>query len=238
MSIEEPARERRVTRPAAVVIGALAALLYANFLLDWVLRDFSGMSKIVSELEAPGQPNATLLRVTDVICAALVVSLLPWVRSALPAGRWRELAVWAMVVFAICATTAAVIAAPCGPGAVCDEPGQRLRTVLHDGNSIVSDTAFFASVAATWFSIRASGPGWLRGVAWWDFWLGGMLASLAFGYLDLLTDAPEPVVGFGQRVHILGISLWIATLGVFAGTRGLRASPPPEAPATEWGSAP
>ena len=213
-------------RILAIVVGVVAALLYANFLLDWVLRDFTGMGKVVSELEAPGEPHATLLRVTDVVSAVLVVPLLPWFRSGLPPGRWREVATWAMVVFAVGATVAAVVASPCGPGETCDAPGQRLQDYVHDGTSIVSDTALYVSVAATWFSTRATGPGWLRRVAWWDFWLGGVLASLVFGYLHATRD-PAWAVGVSQRVHILAISVWIATVGLLAGTSDRRGARPP-----------
>ena len=77
---------RRRTSIALITVSAVAAFLYANFIIDWVLRGFSGMGEIVSELEAPGEPNAVLLRVTDVVCAVLVVSLLPWVRGGLRSG--------------------------------------------------------------------------------------------------------------------------------------------------------
>jgi len=203
------------SRPVLVVIGVVAAFLYANFVIDWVLSDFTGMGKIVSELEAPGEPNAMLLRVTDVVCAALVVSLLPWVRRRLPPGGWRELAVWSVVVFALGASIAAFISSPCGPGEVCDSSSQKLQTSLHDGSSIVSDTALYVSVAAAWLSTRQTGPRWFRTIAWWNFWLGGVVASIVFEYFNVTMD-PEWAVGVSQRVHILGISIWIVTLGVFA----------------------
>lgn len=202
-------------RPALVVVGVVAALLYSNFILDWVLRDFSGMGQIVSELEAPGEPNATLLRITDVLCAVLVVSLLPWVRRRLPAGWWRELSVWTMVVFALGASIAAFVATPCGPGEICDRPSHQLRIEVHDGSSIVSDTALYVSVAAAWLATRRTGPLWFRRVAWWNFWLGGVLASIVFEYFNSTKD-PAWAVGASQRVHILGISIWIVTLGVYA----------------------
>lgn len=77
---------------ALLACGAVAALLYANFLLDWDSDGLVGTDDIVSQLEAEGQPHAMLLRTTDVVCAALVVALLPWVRAALRPGyskfRW------------------------------------------------------------------------------------------------------------------------------------------------------
>jgi hypothetical protein len=79
---------RPSTGSIALWVSLVAAFLYANFLIDWALRGFDGMGEIVSDLAAPGQPNATLLRITDVVCALLVVSLLPLVRAALPPSTW------------------------------------------------------------------------------------------------------------------------------------------------------
>ena len=224
MNAHESAGQRRDrARPALVVVGLVAAFLYSSFIIDWVLRGFSGMGEIVSELAAPGEPNATLLRICDVVCAVLVVSMLPWVRRRLPPGGWRELCVWAMVVFAVGATVAAVVATPCGPGAICDSPSQQLQAGVHDASSIVSDTAFYVSVAAAWLATRQTGPRWFRRIAWWDFWLGGVVASLVFEYFNVTQD-PEWAAGVVQRIHIVAISIWIATLGVYAG----RAESPPE----------
>ena len=147
---------------ALVTIGVVAAFLYSNFLIDWVLSDFTGMGQIVSYLEAPGEPNAMLLRVTDVVCAVLVVTLLPWVRAGLRPGVWRELVVWGTVVFALGAAIAAFVPAPCGPGVLCDGAGQQLQTNIHDGSSIASDTALYAGVAAAWFATRPTGPRWFH----------------------------------------------------------------------------
>ncbi|MET0840203.1 MAG: DUF998 domain-containing protein [Marmoricola sp.] len=216
------------SRPALIVVGVLAALLYANFIIDWVLRGFQGMGDIVSKLEAPGEPNAALLRVTDVICALLVVSLLPWARRRLPAGWWRELSTWSMVVFALGASLAAFVAAPCGPGEACDAPGEVLRVRIHDGSSITSDTAFYVSVAAAWFATRRTGPAWFSRFAWWNFWLGGVAASILFEYFNLNPDPPW-AVGFSQRLHILGISTWIVALSVFAAGSGAAPSESPGA---------
>jgi hypothetical protein len=203
-----------------LVTGALAALCYANFLLDWVLRGFAGMGEVVSELEAAGQPNAVLLRVTDVVCGVLVVSLLPWVRAGLPRGVWREVVVWGTVVFAIGAAVAAFVPTPCGPDVGCGAPGVQLR--VHDLSSIVSDAGLYVGVAAAWFSTRATGPAWFRRTAWWLFWVGGVVSSVAYQYVGA-TEASSAAVGIAQRVHIVGICAWIVALSIYAATVGLRA---------------
>ncbi|WP_028049564.1 DUF998 domain-containing protein [Cellulomonas sp. URHD0024] len=196
-----------------LLIGAAAALLYSNFLLDWVLRGFAGMGDLVSALEAPGERNATLLRVTDVVCAVLVVCLLPRVRRRLPSGGWREVFVVATVVFALGAALAAVVASPCGPGAVCE--GGARATLVHDTSSIVSDTALFVGAGAVWLATRRTGPVWFRRAAALVVVVGGIVASLVFGWFTRTGD-PAWAVGVSQRVHIVCMSAWLASLGLFA----------------------
>jgi len=213
VGVDKPRRPALLIAPA--VIGAIAALLYGNFLLDWVLRGFHGMGAVVSSLEAPGASNSDLLRVTDVICAGLVACLLPQVRARLPRGTWREIFVGATFVFAIGAALAAVVVTPCLPGVSCVGPGQRLATDAHDYLSVVSDTALYAGAAAVWFSTRTAGPVWFRRAAWWAFWLAGVVSTIVFGYFHQTAD-PTWAIGLSQRVHIVGISAWIFCLGLLA----------------------
>lgn len=220
------ARNRDPRALLLIGVGCVAALLYANFLLDWMLRGFTGMGEVVSELESPGQENAALLRVTDVVCAGLVVSLLPWVRAGLPRGAWREVVVWATVVFALGATVAAIIATPCGPDVACTAADVQLQLHVHDAASVVSDTGLYVGVVAAWFATRRTGPVWFRRAAWWLFWIGGVVSSIVFQYFDTTQD-PEWAVGVAQRVHIVGICAWIVALAAYAATVGLRARSQP-----------
>ena len=144
---------------ALLLAGSVAALLYANFVLDWVLRGFEGMDDVVSELEATGQPHAVLLRVTDVVCAVLVVALLPWVRAGLPRGPWREVVVWATVLFAIGASVAALVPTPCGPDAACTAASVQTQLRVHDLSSVASDTVLYVGVAAAWLATREDRTG-------------------------------------------------------------------------------
>jgi hypothetical protein len=217
-------RDRRAV--ALVVVGCVAALLYANFLLDWVLRGFTGMGEVVSELESPGQPNALLLRVTDVVCAVLVVALLPWVRAGLPRGPWREVVVWSTVAFAVGASVAAFVPTPCGPDDPCTAAGLQPQLAAHDWSSILSDTALYVGVAAAWIATRHTGPVWFRRTAWWLFWVGGVVSSVVFQYLES-TDETSWTVGVAQRVHITCICVWIVVLSGYAATVGLRARSQP-----------
>jgi len=222
-------RTGRSSNPRAVLlvtVGTIAAIFYSNFFIDWILRGFDGMTAVVSNLSAAGEPNAALLRVTDVTCAALVVFLVPWVRAGLPSGTWRNVCAGATIVFALGAALAAIVPPPCGPGVVCGTSHQQAQAHLHDAMSVVSDTALFVGVVAAWFASRRPGPAWFRRIAWWEFWLGGVVSSVAFAYFDLTQD-PAWAPGVSQRVHIVLISLWILTLAIFAASALPRPAQPP-----------
>ena len=202
-------------RPRIVLaVAGVAAFLYSNFILDWVLRGFEGMGEVVSELESPGEPNAALLRVTDCVCAVLVVLLTIWARAALPRGVWREVFAWSTVVFALGAVAAAVVTEPCGPGLVCDSAEQVRQSDIHGYASVVSDTALFVGVLATILATWRTGPTWFRRTAWWVLILGGLVTSLLFGWFHR-TEDPAWAIGLFQRLHIVSISIWIFTIGLF-----------------------
>lgn len=206
---------RHGLRALPLATGALAALLYCNFLLDWVLRGFAGMTTVVSALESPGQPNTDLLRVTDVICALLAVVLAFWVRAGLDRGPWREIFAWTTVVFSVGAVLAAIIAEPCGFGTVCTDPHQVMLRDLHGDASIVSDTALFAGAFAIGVLTWRRGPAWFRRAAWTVLLGGGLVSSLVFGYYHRTPD-PLWAVGISQRVHIAIMGAWLFALGLFA----------------------
>jgi len=206
---------RRAGPGVVLAVAAVAAFLYSNFILDWLLRGFEGMGEIVSELESPGEPNAMLLRVTDCVVAVLVVLLAFWARAVLPPGVWREVFFWCTVLFAIGAVVAAVVAEPCGPGVTCDAPAQVEQSAIHGYGSIVSDTALFVGVFAAILSTWRTGPVWFRRTAWWLLILGGIVSSALFGWFHRTND-PTWAVGVSQRIHILSISIWIFCLGLYA----------------------
>lgn len=219
VATDEPAA-RRLRAP--LWIAAAAAFLYSNFLLDWVLRGFHGMTEVVSTLASPGEPNATLLRVTDVICAVLVLALLPWLRRALPRGWWREVVVLGTALFALGAIAAAVVPEPCGTSAVCTASDDALDTAVHGFVSVVSDTALFVGAAAAWWGLRRTGPAWVRTTAAWAVVLGGGISTIVFVWFNGAADQAW-VAGISQRVHILTISAWIWCLGWLGSTPDARA---------------
>ncbi|WP_197522719.1 DUF998 domain-containing protein [Occultella aeris] len=201
-----------------VPVAVAAAFLYSNFLIDWVLRGFHGLDIVVSLLASPGQPNAAVLRVTDVVCAVLVLLLLPAFFAALPPGPTRKVVAWTMVAFALGVVAAVIVPAPCGPEHLCASTSDRLDEPIHDAASILSEVSLFVSAAATWFAMRSTGPNWFRRAAWGTFWVGGVALNLLFGWYLEVSDSPtaEGLAGYVQRLHILSVSAWILCIGIHA----------------------
>ncbi|WP_127481340.1 DUF998 domain-containing protein [Nocardioides pantholopis] len=212
--------------PAALGVGA--GTLYANFVVDWARRGSASLGHVVSELAAPGEPQAWIYRAGEVGCAALVLPLLPTARAGLPAGLGREVVAVATAVFAAGAAAAAVVPTPCGPGVVREEVDRRPRSNLHDGASIVSDVALYLGVAAAWATTRRRGPGWFHRAAGWVLWLGTG-SNLAAGYARPVAGR-RWLGGVSQRVNILTISAWLCCLGLI-GAQAVRdrSAPPREA---------
>lgn len=211
---------QRIWTSPIVLTSVVAALFYSNFVLDWVLRGFEGMNIVVSHLSAPGEPNATVVRLTDFACGVLVLTLLPSLRRALPAGPWRKVVLAGTAVFAVSAALAAVVTSPCGADVSCTAPAQQAQRLIHNTASTVSDVGLYIAMAAAWFMTRRIGPRWFTRAACWLFWVGGVVATTLFGLFAQL--GPTWATGASQRVHIGGISLWILCLGLFAATSAHR----------------
>ncbi|WP_182526809.1 DUF998 domain-containing protein [Nocardioides dongkuii] len=208
------------------VLGLGAGVLYANFVLDWVRRGSASLGHAVSELAAPGESQAWVYRAGEVGCAALVLPLLPAVRAGLPAGPGREVVTGATAVFAVGAATAGLVPTPCGPGVVRDQVDRRPRSDLHDGASIVSDSALYLGVAAAWATTRHRGPRWFHRAAGWVLCLGSG-SSLVYGYARP-SAGRRWVAGVSQRVNVVTISAWLGCLGVLAARAARdRAARPP-----------
>ena len=192
-------------------------------LLDWVRRGSGRLGHAVSELAAPGEPQAWVYRAGEVGCAVLVVPLLPMVRAALPPGPGRDVLVGATAVFAAGAGVAGVVPTPCGPGVVREEVDRRPRSAVHDGASIISTGALYLAMAAAWLTTRRTGPGWFHRANGWLLAVGSggsLVSGAARGSADRLWLA-----GLGQRIDILAASAWLGCLGVLAARAAGRARP-------------
>ena len=200
-----------------MAVGAVAAFLYSNFLLDAIFSPDHDWLAVVSDLEVPGEPTATLLRVTDVVCAVLTVSLLPWVWRALPADGWRRPAVWLTVVFAAGGILAALVPLPCAAPEVCTSAADEMQRWWHDGFSVVSATALFLGAGCVALDTRRHGPAWMHRAARLTFWVGGVVGTIVF--LALGTWDPDAwQTGLAQRLQIGVMSGWIFCLALYAAT--------------------
>jgi Protein of unknown function (DUF998) len=203
------------------LMGAGAGVLYANFALDWVRRGWASLGHMVSELAAPGEPDAWVYRASEVGTAVLVVPLLPAVRAALPAGPAREVVVGGTAAFAAGAVVAGLVPTPFGPRLVHEEVDRRPRSEVHDRASVVSDAGLYLGVAAAWVSTRHAGPRWLHRAATAVLCLGGC-STVVFGYARPSARL-RWVSGISQRVNVVVISTWLGCLGVLAArARGTR----------------
>ena len=71
---------------AILVAGTIGSFLYSNFILDYILPGHDSFFEVISELETQGNPNAGVLRTTDVIGGLLMLVPLPYVWAAMPAN--------------------------------------------------------------------------------------------------------------------------------------------------------
>ena len=205
-----------------ITIGAVAAFLYSNFLLDVIFSPTHDWFAVVSELEVPGQPTATLLRVTDVVCAVLTLILLPSVRRALPSAGWRWTAVVMTALFAVGGILAAVVPLPCTSTEICVSASEDLERVLHDAFSVLSASTLFLGAGAVAIDTRHQGRRWVRVTALISFWIGGVLGTVLFLYFGW-KDSTSWQTGIAQRFQIAMMSLWILALAIFGATSASRA---------------
>lgn len=206
-------RGRKIS-PAVLAVGVLAALFQSNFLLDWALRGGSGMDRIISTLAADGEPNAGLLRATDIACAVLVLVLVPFVRAALPQRRARGVVVTGLVAYAVGAVAAASLQL-CAPGSACTGAAAS-EALWHDVASLVSEAGIIASLVGSWVLTRRAGPSWLHR------WAGIVLAVvlvvwIASGAAAIANGTSATALGaYLQRVQVLATSSWFLALGLHA----------------------
>lgn len=202
--------------------GVLAGVLYSNFLLDALLSRRHDWFAVVSELEMPGYPTATLLRTTDVVCSLLVIGLALVLGTGRRVRGGERLAAAAMVVFALGGIVAALVPLPCRPGTACPAPRQVLQDGVHDTASLVSQVAIFVSAGAIALALRKDGPRWLVWHGHATFWVGGLVGTVLLVTLDQ-THPGSWQAGLVQRLQLAWMSTWI--YGFAVATAVVRARP-------------
>lgn len=212
-------------RTTTVALGATAAVLNANFLIELVVpTHLSPVGTMVSELSATGRPDAWAFRVGDGVAGALAVLL-----GLLLVGRpGTRMLAWCALVFGASTTLSAAVTLPCAGGTApaCAGGATSGAELFHDSVSVLGTTA---AVGGTWLLLRLlrAGRGWrLRACA-----ATAAVVASATG-LAFVVDhslAAVPGIGLAQRAQVVAISVWLLLLGVVS-PRG--AAPGPAAPAS------
>lgn len=222
----ETARSALTSRRALhLTTGAVAAVLYSNFLIDLLVPGPHEWAQQVSVLEIPGHRSALLLRTTDVLAALLVLAQLPAVRAALPVSRWRRLVVGGAAAFAAGGILAAIVTLPADPQVGVDglvttagtlDPGA-LRRAAHNGTSILSVGGMVASAGAAWMLLRRrllERPRWLGPVV--TVVAAGCAVELGADLVVALRPQWQLLDGLSQRAQMLTLSAWVVGLGAIA----------------------
>lgn len=208
---------------AIVVAGAIGAFLYSNFILDYILPGHDSFFEVISELETAGNPNADVLRTTDVIGGILMLVPLPYVWAAMPANGWRATMIVSTAIFAVGSAISGIVALPCGGSDTgCDGTSEQIQRWIHDGASTLSQTGLFIGAIAVAFALKKVGPQWLRMWAWITFWVGGVLGTVLFGWAAAI-DSNSWQTGATQRFQVLMSSVWVICYSVYAAKDGLAA---------------
>lgn len=208
---------------AIVIIGAIGAFLYSNFILDYILPGSDSVFEVISELETAGNPNADVLRTTDVIGGILMLVPLPYLWAALPKDASRTVGVVSMAIFAIGSAISGIVALPCGGQTKgCDSSGEQLQRWIHDGASTLSQTALFVGAVVIAIGIRHVGPRWFQQWGWITFWVGGVIGTVLFGWAAAV-DSDSWQTGASQRFQVLMSSVWVVCYSIYAAKDGLAA---------------
>ena len=214
--------------PRWTMLGALAGVLNANFVLEWLLPGQGDVGRsVVSDLGLASHPWSWVFRLGDALGAVLLLviglALLQSVRRSLTwrvagrrvAGRrvsaWR-VGAWLVTGFAAATLVAALVPLSCAATAdsTCagSPPGASppLANLLHDGVSIAGTTAGIAAAGVLALATRR----WQSLAHWLAFALAAALG------LALVVGAQGEVAewfGWVQRAQILVLSLWFAAVG-------------------------
>jgi hypothetical protein len=191
-------------------------VLYSAFLVaGWADSRLSPTDSFVSELEVPGQPASAFFRAADLACGVLIIAFALALRIRLPRDPMAGLGCTWLAVLGAASVVDARFPMPCAPST--DPSCQRrldevsVLAQLHQRHTLSSAVGVLAAVATMWLLAHAIGitrpaPRLTRpcrlgatGVA--------TLASL---------EVPLTYTGHGagalERVHVLLISTWLATL--------------------------
>jgi hypothetical protein len=198
----------QVARRAAAVLLAVAAVVYNDWLLQFIVpTKLSQSDSYVSEAFAADQPYRVLFSREELACSVITIA------GALCACRLsrQRLAVggWAAVAgFGLCSVADALMPMRCAPSVDrgCTE------SLPHTMTSGLVHFALFASMALFIAASRQDGAG-LRLVRRWGPWLLPVSMAAAISSVGPFFGYPDGQ-GIAQRIHLVTAGLWLAMLAV------------------------
>jgi hypothetical membrane protein len=220
---------RQVRRPSArgparavgyAVAGLLAGVCYSSFLLARPLGSRLSLTEsYVSELEVAGQPASAFFRLTDVVAALLIVVLAIALVRRLARERPAEMRATVGCLFlaglGLAAAADALFPMSCTPSTseACRREVDDVAIIaqLHQGHTLSSVLGVFAAQAAMLLlgvspRVRRRWPALARA----SLACGLALVVLGLSEVPLST---QHRLGAIERLHVLLISAWLATLG-------------------------
>jgi hypothetical protein len=207
---------RRLLVGVAGAAGLLAAVLANAYLLAGPLGSrLSAVNSLVSELEVPGQPTSTPLRLVDATTGLLIVIFAVGLLLRLPRQARNTVGVLFLALFGIATVADTAYPMTCTPSTdpSCRRIVDNLSPLaqLHHPHTICSVIAVFSVVMAMLLLSRAPA------VRAWSPWLGpasagaGILVS-TFNVAELPLIALGRWVGVLERGYLLLTSVWIVML--------------------------
>ena len=210
----------RGLRLIAGVAGLVGAVAYSSFLLAPVMRSaLRPASSYVSELGSPRAPASAFFRASDAVAGLMIIVLAVALRRCVP-GSWRRDAGAAALALAGGASLfdgwRPLACAPSMDSACrLHERALGLWGQLREPHTVSGVIGVVAAIA----SMLLVGTV-LRGVARWQHVgrLGTATAALvaSLGLLEIPLSLSGHLVGIIERAHVLGVSSWVAALGLVA----------------------
>ncbi len=198
----------RVARWAAVVLLAIAAVVYNDWLLQFVVPTRLRQSdSYVSEAFAADQPYRVLFSREELACSVITIvgalCACRLFRQRLAVGGWA-----AVAGFGLCSVADVLMPMRCAPSVDrgCTE------SLPHTMTSGLVHFALFASMALFIAASRQDGAG-LRLARRWGPWLLPVSMAAAISSVGPFFGYPGGQ-GIAQRVHLVTAGLWLAMLAV------------------------
>lgn len=220
-----------VLAKAAGLLGLFAAFIYSAIPLQIVVHTRLGwMHGYVSDLGADDQPFSLLFQAVDGITGVSMVGLALALDRQGPRVRLRSVGCAALGLFGACALGDSLMPLDCSTqlSPACKR-AEHLGQVSwqHEGHLFSSIGAIVGVISSMVFISYASRarPGWERIWRWW-FPLAAL--TIAVAILTAVWSLDGGPGGLAQRVMLLLISAWIATVSVLVLRDAARDQPSPD----------